>query len=137
MYLGIDYGKKKVGIAVGESIAFSRGFYNNNQELFGKIVELIKGEEISVVVLGLPVKDSGQEGELAEEIRRFGQKLAANTSAEIVYENESDTSFASHQELKNAGIDIRSAKTEVDGLAAEKILQQYIDSSKFRSQISK
>lgn len=127
MYLGLDFGKKRIGIAVGEKIAFSRGFYDNDNELLNKIVKLIRDEEITVVVIGLPVKDSGAEGELAEEIRHFGQKLSANTSAEMVYENEADTSFASNQELKNAGVDIKSSKKEVDGLAAEKILQQYID----------
>lgn len=128
MYLGIDYGKKRVGVAVGESIAFSRGFYENDSELISKIAEIIRTEDVKTVVIGLPVKDSGEEGGLADEIKSFGQKILTSTQAEVVYENESDTSFESNLELKSAGVDIKSAKTEVDGLAAQKILQQYIDS---------
>lgn len=127
MFLGLDYGRKKVGIAVGEKIAFSRGFYNNDQELFSKIIELIRAEDIDTVVLGLPQKDSGQLGELANEIKRFADKLKANSDVKIVFENEADTSSESNEQLKKAGVDIRSAKSEVDGLAAAKILQQWVD----------
>jgi len=126
MYLALDYGKKKVGLAVGEKIAFSRGFLPNDQDLMRKLIDLISDELVHTVVVGIPVKDSGKDGELVPEIKQFAERLQRATSVEIVYENESDTTFSSHEKLKAAGASIKTSKAEVDGLAAAEILEQYI-----------
>jgi putative Holliday junction resolvase len=127
MLLAIDYGKKRVGLAVGESIAFSRGFLPNDKDLIQRIIDLIKDEAVSTVIFGLPIKDSGLEGELAPEIRKFAERLYKATNIKIAYENESDSTFASHEKLKAAGVSIKDSKSEVDGLAAAVILESFIN----------
>lgn len=127
MYLAIDYGKKRVGLAVGEKIAFSRGFLPNDKDLMRRLIDLINDELIKTVVIGIPVKDSGLEGELAVEIRQFADRLKRDTSIEIAFENENDTSFSSNEKLKAAGVDIKASKLEVDGLAAAEILEQFLN----------
>ena len=128
MYLAIDYGKKRVGVAVGEKIAFSRGFYNNDAELIPSLSKLIREEGVEIVVFGIPEKDSGLPGELTKEIKLFAGRLQKVEPVRVVFENESDTTSSANQKLKDAGVDIKSSKGHVDGLAAAEILEQYINS---------
>jgi len=127
MFLGIDYGRKRVGIAIGEKIAFSRGFIINDQYLLGQIIEIIKEDNVKAVIIGWPTKDSGKDGELVEEIKVLGEKIKSEVDVEIVFEEESDTTFVAHHLLKEAGLGISESKSQVDALAAATILQQYLD----------
>lgn len=126
MYLAIDYGTKRVGIAIGEKIAFSRGFLNNDKELMHRLLDLIHQEAINTIVVGWPVKDSGLPGDLSSEIKKFADKLYQTSGIKVVFENENDTSHLANQKLKSAGVDIRSSKSLVDGLAAAEILEQFL-----------
>lgn len=128
MNLGIDYGRKRVGIALGETVAISRGFFENDENLISKIRNIISEDEVQTVVVGLPIKDSGEEGELAPEIKKFTNLLTKDLKVSVIFEDENDSSSAANQTLRDANIDIKSSKTEVDGMAAAIILQQYLDS---------
>jgi putative Holliday junction resolvase len=128
MILGIDYGKKRVGVAIGEKIAFSRGFFENDSNLIQRLIDVISEEDVKSVVVGIPMKDNGEEGELGKEIRQFADRLKEATDVTIIFENENDTSFASNQVLREAGVDIKASKSEVDGMAAAAILSQYLNS---------
>lgn len=137
MYLGIDYGQKRVGVAIGEKIAFPRVFLDNDQWLFAHLKELILDEGIKTAVVGLPEKDSGLAGNLAEEIRVFANRLALETEVKIVFENENDTTHEAHKKLKEAEVNWQESKHQADSLAAAAILQQYIDNSKIKDQKAK
>ena len=57
-FLGIDYGKSKVGLAIAEeetAIAFVHGIIPNDKNLFSKLLDLIEKEEIVKVIIGIPM----------------------------------------------------------------------------------
>ena len=78
--LGIDYGLKSVGFAVGEQITnscstyFSKKF-KNRKELVEKIKNLITEWDINTIVIGLPLNMDNSESEMSLEIRNFSKKL--------------------------------------------------------------
>ena len=78
--LGIDYGLKNVGFAIGEQITnscstyFSKKF-KNRKELIEKIKNLITEWDINTIVIGLPLNMDNTESEMSLEIRNFSKKL--------------------------------------------------------------
>lgn len=127
MILGIDYGRSKIGIALGEKIALSRGFLPNDSEIIDKIANIIRDDQVDLVVIGWPVRDSGASGTLSAEIKRFAAKIKAECNVNIKFITENSTTFEANEKLKSANINIKSSKQQVDGLAAAVILQQYLD----------
>jgi len=122
--LGIDYGKKRIGIAIsdpGGRIAFpAKIISNRGMARAGKEVSsFAKKEGAEKIILGLPVGLDGKETKESEEVRRFASELKKNVSLPIEFENEMFTSrIAEKSRLK---------KKPVDASAAAIILQSYLD----------
>lgn len=120
-YLGIDYGTRRVGVAVSDdngSIAFPREVIGNKsfEEILQSVHEFAVREDISVVVLGLPRRIEGMDGAVREEILRFGEALEAKGVA-VAYEDEMlTTKIAEAHSTANR-----------DASAAALILQSYLD----------
>lgn len=115
-WLGIDYGAKRVGVAIGgESPRVARPFATlpNDEDLLTRLKLLIESEQISELVLGLPRGLDGQETEQTKLVRQFAKQLAA-LGRPIVWQDEAATT------------DPRAA--EPDQAAATQILQDYLDS---------
>lgn len=94
--LAVDYGKKRVGLAWSDEmrlIVTPLIAYDNDETLMQKLVSLIVKNNITEIVFGLPIRMSGEEGELAEEIRRFANELSTKfPSIVIEFFDESLTS---------------------------------------------
>ena len=123
-HLGIDYGEKRIGIAVSDTegrIAFPKKtiFNRDNRRGLEEIVNLIKEEEVSKVIIGLPLAFNGSDTEETKTVRKFAEDLGKNTSTAIEFENEMLTS----RMAERAGI----KKEHVDESAAALILQSYLD----------
>lgn len=119
-YLGIDYGRKRIGLAKANSetkIATPLKTIENNKETAEKLAEIAEKEEISEVVLGIPVSFSGQEGDFASQIRKFGELLQEKLDKKVNYENEMLTSRQSQ----------RQEVGDIDSSAAALILQGFLD----------
>ena len=132
MYLGIDYGKKRIGLAVGKifprgiGIIENKGGQEKNTE---KIAQICQENEIKKIILGLPERSSGKEGDLAPEVRNFGQKLKEKIELPVIFESEQFTSCEAEQFLKNHTKKYDNKSGKVDELAAIIILEQYIHST--------
>jgi len=136
MYLAIDWGEKRIGLAVGAIFPQGAGVVDGEQS-FEKIVEEIKAviteNEVEKIILGLPILPSGDEGVLAPQIRQFGKDLEKLCGLEVIYEPEEYTSieakgqFVSHSKLP----DRKSGK--LDEMAAILILEQFLDHIKDQS----
>jgi len=132
MYLAIDYGKKRVGLAVGSQFPRGIGVINNPgsfSELAEKIKQLCADYDVESVIMGMPKLKSRDRSELSKEIEQLSEKIELITGVKVIFEEESYTSVSAEEELKKRGIDVRKNKEKVDELAAILILEQYIGSS--------
>ncbi|MBX7041819.1 MAG: Holliday junction resolvase RuvX [Ignavibacteria bacterium] len=139
-YLGIDYGSKRVGIAVsdpGLSIAFARRHLLNDPGLMKKIEATVREDEISEIVIGLPVSLSGEETPQTAETKRFAEKLdghlrSAGLNVKLEFIDERLTSRMAGAGVLEAVVrkGKRRDKGLVDELSAQIILQNYLDMKK-------
>lgn len=123
--LGIDYGKKRVGIALSDDkgmMAFPKAVLPNDNFLIRDIKELIDGHGVETVVIGESKDFKMVDNPIMSQIKMFKDELARATGVAVVYEPELLTS---HQAAHFQG------KTDmIDASAASIILQSYIDRHK-------
>ena len=122
-YMGIDYGSKRIGIAVSDDegrMAFPFGIIVNRRKIIIKeIIGRIKKENIGVVVVGLPLGLHAQETAQTRTTKSFISILAKAIHIPIETENEMFTSrMAEESGMRNSHIDASSAAL---------ILQSYLD----------
>ncbi|MEK7128233.1 MAG: Holliday junction resolvase RuvX [Patescibacteria group bacterium] len=120
-FLGIDYGTKRIGFAVSDAngvLAFPKEVVKNNGELFPKIAEIIKTEEVSEIVVGESLDFAGLPNLLQKEIDFFVDKLKKKFALPVLLEKEFLTSVEARR-YEDEG--------ETDAKAAALILQRYLD----------
>lgn len=132
--LGIDFGLKRVGLAVSDPMriiasALDTVTYKSRRELLNRLVEVVRKNEITQVVIGLPRHMDGREGEMAKMVRQLIDELAKLVAVPIVAWDERLSSVQAERALREMGVRARDTKRgEVDRLAAVFILQSYLDS---------
>ena len=131
-YLGIDYGTKKIGIAISDeagTVAFPRTVIEANREALSAIVELIKKEEVEKVILGESRGLQGEDNPVQEDIQQFKKDLGDLAGLPVEYEREFFTSalaarqFAPEENSRKQN----PAHDNLDASAAALILQSYLD----------
>ncbi len=120
--LGIDFGKKRVGIAISDDkgmMAFPREVLPNDNYLVSEIAKLVKGQGIETIVLGESKDFKMIDNPIMSKIKMFADELERATGIVVIYEPEM---LSSHQAAHFQG------KNEMtDASAAAIILQSYID----------
>ena len=116
--LAFDFGEKRIGVAVGNTITKTaealRIIQEKNQdEKFKAIEALIQEWQPQLLVVGLPTHPDGAEHEMTLKAKRFGNQLHGRFQKEVVWVDERYTSV--------------SVQDGNDALAAQLILQQYLD----------
>jgi putative Holliday junction resolvase len=128
--LAIDFGTKRVGIAVGDSelgIALPRETIPNDGKLVDKIKSLVEKEGIGTVVLGLPLTPSGKEGQRAKLVREFASRLRKKLgSVEVVLWDERYTTVEAESRLRH--IPPEKRRKVIDSVSAQVILEEYLGS---------
>jgi putative Holliday junction resolvase len=89
--------------------------------------DLVQVNDVARIVIGLPLHTSGREGNLAASARAFGDWLASVTGRMVVYFDERYTTVEAEERLMDAGLKRRKRKTLRDKLAAQIMLQNYLD----------
>ena len=123
--LGIDYGSKRVGIAVADTeanIAFPKGVFPNDKFLFGEIKKLCEGYGTEKIILGESKDFKGKDNKIMEDIRMFKKMLESDLKIEVVYEPEYMTS--------TEALHLQEDTKMLDASAAAIILQSYLEKSK-------
>src|SRR3989344_7315396 len=122
-YLGIDYGKKRIGLAVSDiegNLAFPHSVVKNDHNALGIIAKIIEGEQIGCVVVGESNNFDGQPNPIQNEIDKFIKQLESiEMEFEINFEPEFLTSVQAQQ--------ITGKNESLDASAAAIILQSYLD----------
>jgi putative holliday junction resolvase len=129
--LGIDHGRRRIGLAIGETetgLAFARTALRRRgtERDLAAIADLARDEEVATIVVGLPLNMDGSEGPQASEARAFGA-LLAERGLEVVFADERLTSWQAGEELAAAGRRVTRGSGELDSAAARLLLQQYLD----------
>lgn len=130
--LGIDYGTKKVGIALGSGgIAFPKMVVKNDATLIDVIGNLCEQEEVSEIVLGESKNEKGEYNPVMKEILKFKTILEEKLGLPVVLEQEFMTSVYARDFKSNMEDDGRrypDKKRElIDASAAALVLQRYLD----------
>lgn len=121
-YLGVDYGTKRVGIAVsdeGGTLAFPYAILDNNKTLLGKVEDICSRESIETTVVGESVDYKGNPNVVTKEIEQFIAELRTRVTVPVVTERE----FLTTQQARF----FQQEKERVDDSAAAIILQSYLD----------
>ena len=131
--LGIDFGTKRVGIAITDPLrifAYALVTITNDNNFWKVFNQLFVDYEIETIVLGYPLKESGKRSASTELIEKFKEILENNTNIPIVLSDERYSSVIAKQQILES---VKSKKKRqdkglVDKNAAAIILQEYLDS---------
>ena len=130
--LGIDFGTVRIGLAVSDpdrKFAFPFDTHERaGSEADARFFrELVESEEIALLVVGLPLHLDGREGVKAAEARAFGVWLARVVELPVVFWDERFTTVEAEAALWNAGLTHKKRKEKRDRVAAQILLQSYLD----------
>lgn len=133
-FLGIDYGAKRVGIALSDAggrFAAPYAVWANNNNLIPQILALCQNENVEQVVLGDSRDFSGQANPIMKAAHEFRAQLMAASGLPVVLELEVLTTKAAEWQGASAKRPARQTKAEavpdLDARAAALILQSYLD----------
>ncbi|MFH1665446.1 MAG: Holliday junction resolvase RuvX [Candidatus Omnitrophota bacterium] len=131
--MGLDIGTKNIGVAVSDesgTIAQARQVVKrvSDEKAVGEI-QVIAGEfSVKEIVVGLPVHMDGSMGERAEDSKRFASLLEDKLSLPVVMWDERLSTKEMEEVLISASVRRKKRKMVIDKLAAQIILQGYLDS---------
>src|SRR6266480_4554028 len=128
--LGLDLGRARIGAAISDELqllAHPLETIPANELATSRIAEIVQEKKIDHVVTGMPRQMNGQLGAAAAEVIHFVEKLRAVLPCPVVTWDERLTTVAAHRALRDAGKKTRQTRGYVDQVAAQMILQGYLD----------
>ena len=132
-YLGLDLGTKTLGVAVSDltgTIATSLTILrheNNHEYLIEELKKIISEKNVETIVLGLPKNMNNTIGERGEMVLSFKEKLEKRISLPVILEDERLTTRVAENILITADVSRKKRKKVIDKMAANIILQSYLD----------
>lgn len=131
MKLGIDYGRKRIGLAVCGPLKIACPIKmllrQNPQQDWKQLRHVIEEYEVDEIILGLPKNMNDTSGFMAEEVQAYAKELEAELKVTVILWDERLTSSAAESKLAEANLNGRQRKKLQDSVAAALILQSYID----------
>jgi len=130
--LGLDVGSKRIGIAVSDLLGITaqglETLQRQNKRLdFEKLAKVIEEFGITQIVVGYPLRMSGEEGVQAEKMQRFAEELRRRFQLPVHLWDERLTSAEANRLLRETDMSIRRRGQVVDQLAAVLILQSWME----------
>jgi putative Holliday junction resolvase len=133
--MGIDFGLKRIGLAVSDPSGTVATPLETLQRRAGKRPPLAKleqlGRDLDVerLVVGLPLGLDGEETEWCAEVRGVGEKLAGRLGVPVAFVDERLTSVRAERAVRSLGLPkrARESKERIDAAAAQLILQAWLD----------
>jgi putative Holliday junction resolvase len=131
--LGVDFGTVRVGLAICDPdriVASAHETYTRTTDKADAtyFVTLATREKAVGFVVGLPISLNGTEGPKAKEARDFGAWLSATTGLPVTFFDERFTTAAAEDTLREAKVRADKRTGKRDRLAAQIILQSFLDS---------
>ena len=141
-YLGFDLGTRTLGISISDvtgliastykTIRFAEKDYDS---LIPQIKEIIDEFNISKIVLGLPKNMNNSLGDRSLETLSFKEKLEKNFDIQVIMQDERLTTVEANNYMLKADISRKKRKEKIDSLAANIILQTYLDKERGRKNV--
>lgn len=134
-YLGIDYGEKRVGLAISDpTLTIAQPLqtlqYASVKKLILNILNVVKEKEIEKIVLGLPLNLKGKDSSKTKEVRQFAEDLKNQLKIPIELMDERFTTMEAQRILRQLGKRGSKSRDIIDQVAAQNILQTYLDREK-------
>ena len=127
--LGIDYGQKRIGIAISDPlrlIAYPLETVERKR-IEDSIRRILEKYSIEYVVIGYPLRTDGKLGEREEEVKSFAEKIKEKFNINIKLWDERYTTIEAERIIRDIGKKPSRDKGRVDRVAASLILQSYLD----------
>ena len=129
--LGIDYGDRRIGLAVSDPrgiVAHGLPTIENIslEETMAVLRDIVAEREVDDIVVGLPLNMDGSEGEQAQKVRAFAAAVAV-LGKPVHFVDERLTSERAERVMKEAGLSYAKRRKRIDRLAAQFILQAFLD----------
>lgn len=133
--LGIDFGERRVGLALSDPTATIAQPLPTIVRRAGKrppvaaIVEIIQQNDVDRAVIGLPLNLSGDETEWTTHVREFAAKLSERAGIPVDFIDERLTSVQAERAVRSIGLkrSQREQKERIDAAAAVLLLQTFLD----------
>jgi len=126
--LAIDYGRSKVGLAMGDNlvrIAFAYKILLNDKNFWDALMQIIAKEEIKKVIIGLPGHNNFKDNTNTQEIKKLGEKIKSTLKLPVEYQEEMFTTQMAQNNLKETGM--KNLAQADDKEAARIILESWMN----------
>jgi putative Holliday junction resolvase len=128
--LALDLGRARIGVAISDELqllAHPLETIPADSQATPRLAQIIREKKVDHVVVGIPRQMNGQIGAAATEALGFVEKLRAILPCPVATWDERLTTVAAHRALRDAGKKRRDTRAYVDQVAAQMILQGYLD----------
>jgi putative Holliday junction resolvase len=128
--LALDFGRARIGLAISDELqllAHPLETIPAKERPELRVAKVVRDKNVDHVVAGIPRQMNGQIGTAATEVLDFVEKLRAILPCPVVTWDERLTTVAAHRALRDAGKKTRHTRGYVDQVAAQLILQSYLD----------
>jgi putative holliday junction resolvase len=131
--MGLDLGTRNIGVAVSDEMCFFAHPRDtikriSDDKAIDLIEDMARGSEVKTIVIGLPVNMDGTEGERALASRRFAEKIERRGAFTVVLWDERLSTKEAEDILIKASVRRNKRRKVIDKMAAQVILQNYLDS---------
>lgn len=132
--LAIDHGTVRIGLATSDPLRIfakplkvipNQGF----RAVSTQILDLIKDQEVGMVLLGLPLAIDGSKTPKTLEVEKFGEKLMQLLEVELIFWDERYSSSEAEAELRKLGYSWQESRSLRDAMAAAMILKNYLENN--------
>jgi putative holliday junction resolvase len=130
-FLGIDYGTKRVGLAISTphgsmALPYATVQRTSREALFGEILRIVGAESVGGIVVGLPSRLDGSPSLSTRQAFNFAVSLKRRTGIEVFLVEEALTSSEAESMLREAGLKSGRREEALDQLAAARILEVFL-----------
>ncbi|MCS6286880.1 MAG: Holliday junction resolvase RuvX [Nitrospira sp.] len=130
--LALDHGTKRIGVALSDELGWTaqplETYERRTLDLdIAHILDLVRTHDVGKVLLGLPLRMSGEEGLAVQAVHQFLERLAEALPVPVVTWDERLTTADAHELLIAADVGWRKRKGLVDQIAAAILLQSYLE----------
>ena len=132
IYLGIDYGSKRIGIACSDEMGITADpvciiTSDSKDKIWQELIKVINENRASTVVVGLPRRTTGEIGVEAQAVFGFVEELKKRVSVDVLTWDERFTSQEADRLMREADLSIKKRKEKRDAIAAKIMLQSFLD----------
>jgi putative holliday junction resolvase len=129
--LAIDYGSRRMGLAVSDALGITaQGIETlerkNKRADFGRLERIIREYQVCEIVLGNPLRMSGQEGTQSQKVAEFAEELRQRFELPVHLWDERLTSAEANRLLRENEVSLKRRTQAVDRMAAVLILQSFM-----------